>query len=152
MCFQEPLHACYSYLWRIMGVSNVPWWEFLEWTSAVPTLCLETGAWRCVAVICRATMMECLWCWQVWVLLSKSKICDTKKRPVSCVQGSFWPLLGSRGVAQSLRVTFLLFAVTVCLFFDDNMFQCVFFFFVCYSSVPLCSQTWLLSPFLYKGL
>lgn len=127
MCFQELLHACYSYLWRIMGVLNVPWWEFLEWTSAVPTLCLETGAWRCVAVICRATMMECLWCWQVWVLLSKSKICDTKKRPVSCVQGFFWPLLGSRGVAQSLSDFCTLCRNCVFVFWWEYVSMCFFF-------------------------
>lgn len=152
MCFQELLRVCYGYLWRIIGVLNVPWWEFLEWTSAVATLCLETGAWRCVAVICRATMMECLWCWQVWVLLSNSKICDTKKCPVSCVQRSFWPLLGSREMVQGLRVTFLLFAVTCKLFFfffDDNVFQCVFCLLL-FRSLVFPNMTPL--SLLYKGL
>ncbi len=61
-----------------------------------------------------------------------SKICDTKC-PVSCVQRPFWPPLGSGKTLQSLRVTFLLFAVTCKLFFISmilcfGVFFCLFLF------------------------
>lgn len=111
-----------------MGVLNVPWWEFLERTSAVTTLCPEAVECGGVAVICGALMMECLWCWLVWVLLSSSKICDTKKCLASCVQGPCWPPLGSTEMLQGLRVTFLLFAVTCKLFFC-----CWFSMILCFS-------------------
>lgn len=62
-----------------------------------------------------------------------SKICDTKKCPVSCVQGPLWPLfLVLERRCKVLRVTFLLSAVNYFLIqtYDDTVFQCVVFLFL----------------------
>lgn len=111
------------------------------------------GVRRCVAVICRATMMECLWCWLVWVLLSYSKICDTKKCPASCVQRPFWPLLCSKKDVAKSKSDFStlccnLWTIFLGLVFDDTVFLC---FLSVTFSISLISQTWLLTPFYIRA-
>lgn len=73
-----------------------------------------------------------------------SKICDTKKCPVSCVLWPLWPLLGSRKILQDLRVTFLLFAVNYFLMIlCFSVFLSVIVPFLCFpkhNSFPLFVQ------------
>lgn len=86
-------------------------------------------------------MKECLWCWLVWVLLSVSIIQRfVIQRNVLWVafRGPFGPFLVRE---RSCKICKSDFSTLCCkLFFDDTVFQCVFFFFlVCYRFVSfLC--------------
>lgn len=128
------------------GVQNVPWWEFLasgNWGVRRGVFVWRAGA----------ATMECLWWWLLCFLMQRFFFCfgDTKTRvlgsddtpPTQCASGR---------VSPSLRVTFLLVAVTCWLFF--LLLSCFFFFYdnavfhvcphVCDLSDSLLSQTWLL--------
>lgn len=120
-CFPS-LSLIYGYLWRSLECALMSV-EFLDWTSAVTALYIET-------------LEECYWCWHVWVLLWVV----------------FWGLFGPFLVpGRCCKISKSDFSTLCCkLFFDPNLWYCVFsvsfFFFFFVFSFSLLSQTWILSP------